>query len=368
MDLGFTDDQETLRESARAFVEGETRLDTARSLDHETIHQVWESMTSLGWPGVAIPADEGGAGMSVVELAILLEETGRGLVPGPLLATAGLFAPALLEMPTSDVRDRLLRAAATGSTGALALAEVDGSWSWETMETTARRDGANWILSGTKQYVVDGENADEILVVARGDAGLGVFAVPGNHVSRSSLESFDPTLRLATIRLDEVCITAEREIAAPGTGVDALTRSLQTSLVAVSALIVGACGSVLDRTIEYAKTREQFDQPIGSFQAVKHKLADMYVAVERARSLVYFAALTICENDGRRDVAASMAKAAAGDCQRLVVQDGLQLHGGIGFTWEFDLHMFLKRASALEALLGSSRFHRRRIAEKIDLV
>lgn len=367
MDLGFTNDQETLRESARAFVEGETRLETARSLDSDSIGQVWDAMTSLGWPAAAIPADDGGAGMSVVELAILLEETGRGLVPGPLLPTAGLFAPALVEAPRSDARDRLLRNVASGATGTLALADGDDSWAWAQMRTTARRDGEAWVLSGVKQYVVDGADATEILVAARSDDGLGLFAVPGSQIAATTLDALDPTLRLATVTLDDVRVPSDHVVALPSTADGILERSLQTSLVCVSALVVGACGSVLDRTIEYAKTRKQFDQPIGSFQAVKHKLADMYVAVERARSLTYFAALTICEDDPRRETAASMAKAAAGDCQRLVVQDGLQLHGGIGYTWEFDLHLYLKRATALEAFLGSSRFHRRRIAGELGL-
>lgn len=367
MDLGFTDDQETLKESARAFVEGETSPALARSPTSDEVGVVWQKMIDLGWPAVAIPEASGGAGMGQVELTILLDEVGRGIVPGPLFATAGLFAPALSASPAAPFRDALLASIASGATGTLALTEDAGSWDWDGLQTTARRSGGGWTLTGVKQSVVEGGSAQELLVAARADGGLGLFAVPAAAVTFAPLEALDPTLRLATVTLSNVEIGTERVIAVPGEAESVLTRSLQESLVAASILIVGTCGSILDRTIEYAKTRKQFGQPIGSFQAVKHKLADMYVAVERARSLAYFAALTICEDDPRRDIAASMAKAAAGDCERLVVEDGLQLHGGIGYTWEYDLHLYLKRAASLGALLGSSRLHRKRIAARLGL-
>ncbi len=371
MDLGFTDEQETLKQSARTFVEAETSPALARAPWDDGVDQVWQRMVELGWPAVAIPEIAGGAGMSLVESTILLEEIGRGIVPGPLFATAGLYVPALRSAPPGAMRDRMLADVASGATGTLAIAEDGGSWAWEELATTAKRSGTGWTLTGTKKSVVEGRSASEILVVARdpngaGD-GIGLFAVPGTAVSSEPMEALDPSLRLARVALESVEVSTNRVLAEPGAGSAVITRSLQESLVAASILIVGACGSILDRTIEYAKTRKQFDQPIGGFQAVKHKLTDMYVAVERARSLTYFAALTICEDDPRRETAASMAKAAAGDCQRLVVEDGLQLHGGIGYTWEYDLHVYLKRAASLEALLGSSRVHRKRIAARLGL-
>lgn len=367
MDLGFTHDQETLKESARAFVDGETSPALARSPLGDEIGVVWQKMIDLGWPAVAVPETCGGAGMGQVELTILLDEVGRGIVPGPLFATAGLFAPALVASRPSPFRDALLTSIASGATGTLALTEGSGSWNWEELQTTARRSEGGWTLHGVKRSVVEGGHAHELLVAARADGGLGLFAVPLGAVAATPLDALDPALRLATVTLSNVEIAAERVIAPPGEAEAVLARSLQESLVAASILIVGTCASILDRTIEYAKTRKQFDQPIGSFQAVKHKLADMYVAVERARSLAYFAALTICEDDPRRDIAASMAKAAAGDCERRVVEDGLQLHGGIGYTWEYDLHLYLKRATSLGALLGTSQLHRKRIAERLGL-
>jgi len=370
MDLGFTEEQETLKTSVRAFVQSETSTTLARSpqTEESAIADLWSKMVSLGWPAVTIPENAGGAGMSFVELLIVLEETGRTLAPGPLFATAGLFVPALLAAPAGAGRDRLLAGILEGGTGTIAIGENDGAWAFDGTETVARRTGESWVLSGTKRFVIEGAHADRIAVLARADGGLGLFVVPRTEVRAEPVRALDPSLRLATITLDDAPVAAGGVLAEPGRAAPLLQRCLAESAVATAALIVGACAHILECTTEYAKTRRQFDQPIGAFQAVKHKLADMYVAVERARSLAYFAALTIAENDPRREIATSMAKAAAGDCQRLVVRDGLQLHGGIGFTWEYDLHLYLKRAASLEALLGSSRFHRRRIARGLGLL
>lgn len=367
MDLGFTEEQETLRDAARSFVRNETSPSLARSPEDPAVDAVWQKIVQLGWPAVAVDDAHGGSGMSIVELAILMEELGGSLTPGPFFATAGLYAPVLNAAPSSPARDALLRSLVEGGSGTLALAERQGSWAWDAMETTARPDGPDWLVSGTKHFVAEGGQAGEMLVAARAENGLGIFAIEGSRVSASPLLALDPSLRLATIQLDAVRVPAERVVAAPGHGEAVLESSLRESLVATAALTVGACAAILERTLEYTKTRKQFDQPIGTFQAVKHKLADMYVMVERARALVYFAALTICEDDPRQAIASAMAKAAAGDCQRKAVEDGLQLHGGMGYTWEFDLHLYLKRAAALESLLGTSREHRARIARGLGL-
>jgi len=372
MDLALSNEQEALKDSARAFLEREVPPTLARAPHGAEVDRVWTRMVDLGWPAVAIAEPDGGSGMSFIELLILLEEVGRQLAPGPLFATAGQFVPVLQSATGGPLRDRLLRGVSAGETGTLAIAEERGSWAWDDIATTARRSGGSWTLSGTKEYVVEGATAQEIVVLARdpdardGD-GLGLFAVPGSDVGAEALHALDPSLRLATVTLSDVEIGDDRVLAMPGTAAALLSESLPLSITASAMLIVGACSHILDRTVEYTKTRKQFDQPIGAFQAVKHKLTDMYVAVERARALVYFAGLTIVEKDPRRELASSMAKAAAGDCQRVVVQDGLQLHGGIGYTWEYDLHLYLKRAASLDALLGSSRLHRRRVAARLGL-
>ncbi len=367
MDLGFTEEQETLESSARAFVESETSPALARSVDPTEIDRLWRRMVALGWPAVAVEEEAGGAGLSLVELAILLEQVGRSIAPGPLFATAGLFVPAVAAAPPSGLRQRLLAGVVEGRTGTLALGETDGVWSYEDTATTARAEGRGWVLHGEKAFVLDGAFADDAVVLARAQEGLGLFVVPGSSLRTTPVDALDPSLRLVHVGLDGITVPAGDVLAPPGTAPALLERCLSEGAVAAAALIVGTCQDILDRTIDYAKTRKQFDQPIGRFQAVKHKLADMYVAVERARSLVYFAALTIAEDDPRRDIATSMAKAAAGDCQRLVTEDGLQLHGGIGYTWEYDLHLYLKRAKSLEVLLGDSRLHRKKIARQLGL-
>lgn len=367
MDLGFTEEQETLRTSARSFVEAETTPALARHPEDAVLAALWRKMVDLGWPAVAIPESDGGAGMGVVELLIVLEEVGRGIAPGPLFATAGQFVPVLLHAAPGALRSEQLAAIPTGRTGTIAVGEDTGAWDPDATTTTARRSGNGWRLTGTKRFVIEGGHADELAVLARTDTGLGLFLVPGRDVAAEAVSSLDPSLRLAHVKLDDVEIEPERVLAPPGAAKAVLERSLGESATAAAALIVGACDAILARTVDYAKTRRQFDQPIGRFQAVKHKLADMYVAVERARSLLYFAGLTVAENDARRGIATSMAKAAAGDCQRLLVQDGLQLHGGIGFTWEYDLHLYLKRAASLDSLLGDSRLHRRRVARHLGL-
>ena len=231
------------------------------------------------------------------------------------------------------------------------------------------------MLRGAKDAVLDGAAADEVLVVARaagtsGADGLGAFVVPGADVTATPRSVVDPTLALADLALDGVVVPADRVLAAPGTGGvgEALDRAGHEAIVALAASTVGACRAIFEQTVAYAKERVQYDRAIGSFQALKHRMADMYLAVERATSLCYFAALTIAEDDPRRAEAAAMAKAAAGECQRLVVPDGLQMHGGIGMTWEHDLHFLLKRAVAGDALYGNAVHHRVRLARMLGLV
>ena len=373
MDLALTEEQEALQASARDFVRNETSPELARDPDGEdAIQESWTRMIALGWPAVSIPQEQGGAGMSIIELLILLEEIGRGIVPGPFFATAGQFVPALLAAAPGASRDQWLERVASGTTATVALGEDRGVWAWQEGTTSCTSVPGGWKLSGQKKYVLEGAHSDEILILARtnetaGPGGFGLFIVPGSAVQSEKVESLDPSLRLAHLSLQDVEVSHERVLAEPGTAQPIVERCLLESTVGAAALILGTCSSILDQTVEYAKTREQFDKPIGSFQAVKHKLTDMYVAVERARALTYFAGLTLYEEDSRREMASSMAKAAAGDCQRLLVQDGLQLHGGIGYTWEFDLHLYLKRATSLESLLGSSRMHRKRVASGLGL-
>jgi len=263
----------------------------------------------------------------------------------------------------------LLSAIAGGTcTGTLALAE-GGRWSASAVRATARPSGEGWVLDGVKSHVLDGATASELAVVARGDGGLGVFAVPGATVDATPATVMDPTMPIATVALDAVEVAGERVLVEPGDpGAERVVeRALQEATTALALSTVATCRAIFEVTLQYAKDREQFGRPIGSFQALKHRLADCYLAVERAASLGYFAALTIAEDDDRRAVATAMAKAAAGECQRLLVHDGLQLHGGIGFTWEHDLHFLLKRAATGDLLFGTAATHRAHLAQLLGL-
>ncbi len=370
MDLELSDDEAGLRDNVRSVLQGICPASVVRSAfeGDDTRSTIWRQMVDLGWPALTIPEEHGGLGLGVVEQVLVAEELGRAVVPSPLLATGTQFTPAIRELGGSAAAALLEAVAAGECTGALALAE-DGGWDVAGVKASARHDGHRWILDGTKHAIVDGATADEILVVARGAEGLGAFLVERGAARAVPRTVLDPTLPIADLHLDGVVVEEERVVGRPGdAGVArALRRSTEEAVVAMAAMTVGVCRRIFEVTVEYSKSREQFDRPIGSFQALKHRMADMYLSVERAAALVYFAALTISEDSPERSLAAAAAKVAAGDCQRLVVEDGLQLHGGIGYTWEYDLHFLLKRAKTGDSLLGSRMAHRAHMATLLGL-
>lgn len=383
MDLELSEEEADLRDNVRAVLTSICPPAAVRATfegkgDRASI---WRRMVELDWPALAIPEAFGGLGMGYVSVALVAEELGRAVAPGAFLATVTQFVPAVREVGgESELAAQLLsRVAAGAATGTVALAE-HGRWQPATVAATASETAEGWVLHGTKHAVLDGGEADEVLVVARaggtsGPDGLGVFVVPGSTLAGTPgvlapRTTIDPTLPLADLTLDGVVVPADRVLASPGAvGVSrALDRAGHEATVALATATMGACRVIFERTLEYAKVREQYGRPIGSFQALKHRLADMYLAVERATALCYFAALTIAEEDPRRAEAASMAKAAAGECQRLLAKDGIQLHGGIGVTWENDLHFPVKRAITGDALYGNAVHHRARLAAMLGLV
>jgi alkylation response protein AidB-like acyl-CoA dehydrogenase len=285
---------------------------------------LWQSYAALGWTELTDPTES-------VELGIVLEELGRVTDPTPYLATMTQFAPLAPEFT---------RAGGSGT------AVFDG--------VTATRDAAGWRLHGTARHVLDGDRADQLAVVT----AAGVFVVPAESVTATRTAIFDPILHMAEVSFAGVAVgDADRSTADPD-------QARQLSLTGIALTVVGACQRILDLVLEHVRSRRQFDAPIGSFQAVQHKAADMHVAIERARALGYFAALTIAADDPRRRLAAAMAKAAAGECQAVVFRNGLQLFGAMGFTWENDLQFALKRAKAGELMLGTAAEHRALIAEE----
>ena len=344
MDFEFTDDQLELRDTARSILTSACPPSLVRDVyeGRDVDGGLWKQLVDLDWPAIGIPEQQGGLGLGFVEVSILVEELGRVVAPTPFLATVTQFAPLCGEALLPEV-------AAGSLTGTMARAEGE-----------ARRRDGGWVLDGRAAHVVDGATADQIAVVL----GDRAFLVRREAVTARPVPTIDPTLPLAEIVLDGVAVSDDLAVL-DGAVVE---RAVEVATTAMALSTVATCRAIFETTLQYAKDREQFGRPIGSFQALKHRLADMFIALERASALAYFATLTIAEDDERRAAATSMAKAAAGDCARLLVQDGLQLHGGIGYTWENDLHFLLKRAKVGDALFGSSAFHRARLARTLGLV
>ena len=377
MDLEFSAEEIELRDNVRSVLAKVCPPAVVRGVFEGRTDgfEVWDRMCELDWPALGIPERYGGLGQGFVDVAIVCEELGRVVAPGPYLATVTQFVPALVEVtPEHDAAAHALGEVAAGRlTGALALAEDARLGVGAVRAVAARRDGG-WRLDGVKTTVIDGDRADRLAVVARlegseGDDALGLFLIDRDRCEVTTRTLIDPSIRVADLTLRAVDVDGDTALAEPGQpGVAiGLRRAVEQATIAIAAATVGSCRRIFEMTLDYAKVREQFGKPIGSFQALKHRLADMFLAVERATALVYYAALTVEEDDPRRTEAASLAKSAAGDCQRLLAEDGLQLHGGIGMTWEHDLHFFLKRAKVGEALFGTSTAHRAALAEMLGL-
>ncbi len=375
MELEFTPEQDELRDSVRAVLARECPMSLVRKVVEKgaTAEALWAQMAALGWPALTIPEDHGGLGLGMVELAVVVEELGRVDAPGPFLATVTQFVPAVLETAGTEGRERFLSPVAAGEcTGTLAIADDGGAADPAAVTTVAEPDGDGFRLRGIKRSVLD-PSADELAVIARlpgtsGDDGVGAFAVPGTAVDVEPVEALDGSRPLGHVALEGIHVDGDRVLGAPGPGTAAaVRRALEVATAALAIETVGACQTIFDVTLDYAKQREQFGVPIGSFQAIKHKFADMLIALERARATAYFAALTIAEHDARREVAVSIAKAAAGDCAALLAKEGVQIHGGIGYTWEHDMHLWVRRVRTDALLLGTAANHRARIADLIGL-
>jgi alkylation response protein AidB-like acyl-CoA dehydrogenase len=328
---------------------------------------LWARAAEVGWLGAAVPEAHGGTDLSAVSLATLMEEMGRALLPSPFLGT--LLATLLIrEAASAEQQARWLPAIAQGKLkAAAATLEADGGWDHGAVAATARRDGDRLWLSGAKVLVVDAPGAALVVGTFREEAGVSLFAVdpraPGVRVSPEAL--VDPTRRSAHVELREVAVGEDARLGAPGEGLAALDRVMPRLLVALAAEMAGGADRALQITVDYAKVREQFGRPIGAFQAVKHPLVNGMVDVELTRSLVYRAAAAIDHAPPRAERLSRMAKALASDTYANAVAKAVQLHGGIGFTWECDVHLFFRRAQWCKAAFGDAAYHRRKIAELV---
>ena len=370
MQLVFDAEQEELRRSVRRFCDNEMTSETVRALmETRDAHDParWKRMAEqLGLQGLVVPEEHGGSGATFVELAVVQEEFGRAVLPGPFLST--LFATcAILDSGDDEAAKDLLPGIADGSTIAtVASTEPDGRWDLGSTSTTARAEGQGYALHGTKAYVPDGALADLLLVVARSDAGLSLFAVAPDAAggTRTAVNTLDQTRPLATVELDGA---AGRLVGTDGGATASMARTLDKVAVLVALEQVGGAQRALDMAVEYAKQRQQFGRFIGSFQAVKHKAANVVLRVESARAAAYYGAWAVAGGSDEVPAVASLAKAYCSDAYFFAATENIQIHGGIGFTWEHDAHLHLKRAEASKLWLGDPTFHRAKLADAIGV-
>lgn len=376
MDFDLSKPQKLLKDSARAFLARECKPERVRALmETETAHdeKLWQSIADQGWTGLLIPEEHGGLGLGLVELAAVAEEMGRACLPGSFIST--LTAAALIERAgNQEQRAKYLEPIAAGELKAtLAFLEESASWNADAVKLEATRTGGgSFSLTGKKLFVADAGVADLLICVARdggGGAGSNLLLLPvergAEGLTVKAMPSMDGTRKVYEVDFEGVTLTESDALGADGDARGALLQALEVGCAALCAEMVGGMQWVLDTTVEYAKTRQQFGRAIGSFQAVQHQCADMLLMTESARSAAYYAAWALTEGDLSASVAVSIAKAYCSDAYREVGNRGVQIHGGIGFTWEHDLQLYYKRSKSSETLFGDATFHRERIARLI---
>jgi len=371
MNFAFSEEQEELRKSVRRFLEDKSAEAEVRRLMETTEGYdpaVWNQMAQqLGLQGLAIPEEHGGSGYSYVELIVVFEEMGRALLAAPYFSTVALAANALLASGDDAAQKEYLPGIASGEVIAtLAFTEDNGRWDLDGIQLAATKSGDGYTLDGHKMFVIDGHTAGLIVVAARTDAGISLFAVEGDApgLTRTPLSTMDQTRKQARL---EFSGTPARIIGNNGGGEPALTKTFDLAAVALAAEQVGGAQKCLEMSVEYAKVRVQFGRPIGSFQAIKHKCADMLLEVESAKSAAYYAGWAAADHSDELPVVASLAKAYCSEAYFHAAAENIQIHGGIGFTWEHPAHLYFKRAKSSELLLGDPAYHRELLAQRIGL-
>ena len=370
MNFAFTEEQEQLRQFVRSFLEDKSseaavreQMETDKGYDDA----VWSQMAEqLGLQSLVIPEEYGGQGYSFVELGVVLEEMGRALLCAPFFSGV-LAGAAIMQSGDDGAKQAHLPGIASGETiAALAFTEESGKWdeSGITMEASASGDGHT--LSGVKSFVIDGHIANLIVVAARTGAGVSLFAVDGDAsgLSREQLSTMDMTRKQAKLTFDNTPATL---IGTDGAGWDTMTTVLDLGAIALAAEQVGGAQFVLDMAVQYAKDRVQFGRPIGSFQAIKHKCADMLLEVESAKSAAYYGLWCAAEMNDELPSVASLAKAYCSEAYFHAAAENIQIHGGIGFTWEHPAHLYFKRAKSSELMFGDPAYHREQLAQRIGL-
>jgi alkylation response protein AidB-like acyl-CoA dehydrogenase len=345
MNFAFTEEQEELRKTVRAFLESKSSEESVREqMETEAGYDtaVWSQMAEqMGLQGLHIPEQYGGSGFSYVELGVVLEEMGRSLLCAPFFSTVVLAANALIQSGDESAKKEYLPGIASGATIAtLALTEPSGKWDEAGITLPAANNGGSWSLTGTKMFVLDGNTASLIIVAAR------------TARKQSKLEFNNTPARL---------------IGNEGDGWKILSSVLDLAAVGLAAEQVGGAQKVLEMAVEYAKVRVQFGRPIGSFQAIKHKCADMLLEVESAKSAAYYGMWCASEMNEELPSVASLAKAYCSEAYFHATAENIQIHGGIGFTWEHPAHLYFKRAKSSELMFGDPTYHRELLAQRIGI-
>ncbi|HYI46510.1 MAG TPA: acyl-CoA dehydrogenase family protein [Actinomycetota bacterium] len=366
----FTDEQQELRASAKRFLQENSGSEAIRSAMESTEgfdEATWKQMSELGWMGIAIPEEYGGAGYTFTELGVLLEEMGRANLAAPFFSSVVLGAEAVLNAGTEEQRKDLLPKLADGSTRAtLAFTEESGRWDATGITLAATQKDGGYALNGTKMYVLDGHTATVLVVAARLGDDIELFLVDADAdgLTKTPLDTLDMSRKQAKVDFSSTPATL---LGQAGGGAAALERTLQQAAVGLAAEMVGGAQWCLDTATEHANTRVQFGRPIGSFQAVKHKCAEMLIEVEMAKSAAYYSAWAVSEDESELPVAASLAKSYCSEAFFDVAGKTIQVLGGIGFTWEHDVHLYFRRAKSSEIYLGDGDYHRDVLARLTDI-
>lgn len=370
MDFDLSKPQKLLKESARELLARQCKPERVRKLmETQTADddELWKAIAEQGWTGLTIPEEHGGLGLGLLEMAVISEEIGRACLPGAFLST--LFSTALIvRAGSAKQKANYLEAIAAGELKAtVAQLEANASWDPKAIKIEAERDNGNLHLSGRKLFVPDAAIADFIICVARfGENHLLLPVKRGTDgLQTKQMPSMDATRKIYEVTFDGVSVADTEVLGADGDAYGALSQAIQVATVALCAEMVGGMQWILDTTVDYAKTRRQFGRPIGSLQAIQHQCADMLLMTESARSAVYYAAWALNAGAPAAGSAVSIAKAYCSDACREVGNRGVQIHGGLGFTWEHDLHLYYKRSKASEVMFGDATFHRERIARLI---
>jgi len=378
MDFELGEEQVMLKTSARDFLENECPKQLIRDMMEDEkgySPELWKKMAELGWMGLAFPEEYGGVGMSFLDLVVLLEEMGRALVPGPFVPTVVLAGQPILAAGTEEQKQLFLTKITNGDMiMTLALMEPSGGLEASDITVKATPNGDSFVIDGTKLFVPDAHVADYLLCVARTrdgpnkEEGITLFLVDTTTAGiRAEVLTTMTGEKLCEVVFHNVAVPKENILGELDQGWPIIKRVLDVATVAECAWMIGGARWVLETAVDYAKERIQFGVPIGSFQAVQHKCANMACEVEGATSITYYAAWAVSENDPGITLAAAMAKAWCSDAYTHIAAEGIQIHGGIGFTWDHDMHLYFKRAKASEVTFGDGDYHGEKVAKLLNM-